>query len=57
MNPNQSALARNRVEKAIYAQYDPVLASGMPVGVQIVGRRLQEERVLAAMKIVEELWK
>jgi Asp-tRNA(Asn)/Glu-tRNA(Gln) amidotransferase A subunit family amidase len=27
---------------------------GLPVGVQVVGRRLEEEKVLAVMKRVEE---
>jgi Asp-tRNA(Asn)/Glu-tRNA(Gln) amidotransferase A subunit family amidase len=30
---------------------------GLPVAVQIVGRRLEEEKVLAGMKLVEGLLK
>jgi Asp-tRNA(Asn)/Glu-tRNA(Gln) amidotransferase A subunit family amidase len=30
---------------------------GLPVGVQIVGRRLEEEKVMEGMKIVEALLK
>ena len=34
--------------------YDADRMHGLPVGVQVVGQRLQEERVLAAMERVEE---
>ena len=27
---------------------------GLPVGVQVVGRRLEEEKVLAVMKMIED---
>lgn len=33
--------------------YDPELSNGMPVGVQIVGRRWEDEKVLAMMKVVD----
>jgi Asp-tRNA(Asn)/Glu-tRNA(Gln) amidotransferase A subunit family amidase len=29
--------------------------NGLPVGVQVIGRRLQEEKVLEGMKIIERL--
>ena len=35
--------------------YDAVGMHGLPVGVQVVGRRLEEEKVLESMKIVEGL--
>ena len=28
---------------------------GLPVGVQVVGQRLEEEKVMAGMKIIERL--
>lgn len=34
--------------------YDSVAMHGLPVGVQVVGRRLEEEKVLAVMKRVED---
>lgn len=34
--------------------YDPELFAGAPVGLQIVGRRLHEEKVLAALELVEQ---
>ncbi|KAG6810989.1 hypothetical protein H0H92_009528 [Tricholoma furcatifolium] len=37
-----------------YSAYDVEGMHGLPLGVQIVGRRLEEERVLEAMKIVQD---
>ncbi|KAJ7495817.1 amidase [Mycena galericulata] len=34
--------------------YDPVAMEGMPVGVQIVGKIWEDEKVLAMMKVVDE---
>jgi amidase len=34
--------------------YDPIAMKGMPVGVQIVGRRWEEEKVLALMRVVDD---
>jgi amidase len=31
---------------------DPVLLDGAPVGIQVVGRRLQEEKVLAIAEVI-----
>lgn len=44
----------NGVAKGAYKHYSADLMHGLPIGVQVVGQRLQEERVLIAMKIVEE---
>ena len=35
--------------------YNSVSMCGLPIGVQIVGRRLEEEKVMEGMKIVERL--
>ena len=35
--------------------YDADKMHGLPIGVQIVGRRLQEEKVLEGLKLVEKL--
>lgn len=40
--------------KGAYVHYNADQMHGLPVGVQVVGQRLQEERVLMAMKMVEE---
>lgn len=50
---NVSAL--NGVTRGAYKHYDATKMHGLPVGVQVVGRRLQEEKVLAVMEIVENL--
>ena len=47
--------ARNHIEKESYKMHDPKKMAGLPVGVQIVGGRLEEEKVLEAMRLVEEL--
>jgi hypothetical protein len=48
---------RNKIEKDVYAGYDADDMHGLPVGVQIVGRRLEEEKVLEGMKLIEGLLK
>ncbi|KAF9220805.1 amidase signature enzyme [Gyrodon lividus] len=42
------------IGKGAYSVYDAVAMHGLPVGVQVVGRRFEEERVLQAMKVVED---
>jgi hypothetical protein len=44
----------NRVARGAYKHYDAVRMHGLPVGVQVVGRRLEEEKVLAVMKRLED---
>jgi hypothetical protein len=43
----------NGVARGAYKHYDAVKMAGLPVGVQVVGRRLQEEKVLAVMERIE----
>ncbi|KAL8700918.1 MAG: hypothetical protein Q9201_005187 [Fulgogasparrea decipioides] len=45
------------LDKKIMATYDPEIYDGAHVGVQIVGRRLQEEKVLAVTEYVANLLK
>lgn len=53
--PNTFRFKRlNGVAKGAYKHYSADQMHGLPVGVQVVGQRLQEERVLMAMKRVEE---
>lgn len=46
------------LEKSVYGSADPAYdakkMAGLPVSVQLVGRRFEDEKVLAFMKIVEE---
>lgn len=44
----------NGVAQGAYKLYDAEAMHGLPVGVQIVGRRLEEEKVLSIMGTVEE---
>ncbi|OIW25893.1 amidase [Coniochaeta ligniaria NRRL 30616] len=44
----------NGVAQGAYKLYDADRMHGLPVGVQVVGRRLEEEKVLAVMKRVED---
>lgn len=49
--------ARNAIERENYRMYDAIAMEGLPVGVQVVGKRLEEERVLEGMKLIENLMK
>lgn len=44
----------NGVARGAYKLYDSERMHGLPVGVQVVGRRLEEEKVLAVMKRLED---
>ncbi|EXJ83440.1 hypothetical protein A1O1_07063 [Capronia coronata CBS 617.96] len=44
----------NGVEQGAFKHYDGAKMAGLPCAVQVVGRRLTEEKVLAYMKIVED---
>lgn len=44
----------NGVARGAYKHYDATKMAGLPVGVQVVGRRLEEEKVLAVMERVED---
>lgn len=45
----------NVVEKGAYKHYDTDKMHGLPIGVQVVGRRFEEEKVLEGLKLVENL--
>lgn len=44
----------NNIARTAYSVYDADKMHGLPLGVQIVGRRLEEEKVLEGMKVIEE---
>ena len=48
---------RNAQDEWNWAVYDKDASDGLPVGLQIVGRRLEEETVLGAAKVVETVLK
>jgi len=49
--------ARNAIETDAYTMYDSAAMHGLPVGVQVVGKRLEEEKVLEGMKVIDKLLK
>ena len=51
---NKSFKPVSEQDEEIQKDYDPELYHGAPVAVQIVGRRLQEEKVLALSEYVGE---
>ncbi|VDC00394.1 unnamed protein product [Peniophora sp. CBMAI 1063] len=53
--PNSSFVALNERDQLVQSFYDPGDFHGSPVAVQIMGRRLQEEQVLAAARVIDEL--
>ena len=46
---------RNELDKWNWELYDTDLMHNLPVGLQIVGRRLEEEKVLGAGKVIERI--
>jgi nitrogen regulatory protein PII-like uncharacterized protein len=44
----------NGVARGAYKHYDADAMHGLPVAVQVVGQRLEEEKVLAVMERIEE---
>lgn len=45
------------LENRLYGKwgaYDAVKMSGLPVGIQLVGRKWQEEKVIEMMKVVDD---
>jgi Asp-tRNA(Asn)/Glu-tRNA(Gln) amidotransferase A subunit family amidase len=43
----------NGVARGAYKHYNATKMAGLPVGIQVVGRRLEEEKVLAIMSRIE----
>ncbi|KAI0042814.1 amidase signature enzyme [Auriscalpium vulgare] len=53
LSPNFKA--RNGVEAGAFEGYDADEMHGLPIGVQLVARRLEEEKVLEGLKIIQGL--
>lgn len=51
--PRFSDAPRNPVEEFVHAQWDPKTYDNAPVCLQLVGRRLNEEKILNALRVVE----
>lgn len=45
----------NQLDGNIQADYDPAFYHGAPVSLQLVGRRLEEEKVLEMIEVVADL--
>jgi len=43
----------NGVAQGAYKHYNATVMHGLPVGVQVIGQRLEEEKVLAVMERIE----
>lgn len=54
MSPSMEFKPRNAIEKGMYKMYNAVDMHGLPVGVQVIGKRLEEEKVMEGMKIIEQ---
>lgn len=52
---DESYVPRNALDDWNHRIYDPESMHGLPVGLQIIGRRLEEEKVLAAAKVIEDV--
>jgi Amidase len=53
--PSDFSIKRlNGVAQGAYKHYDATAMHGLPVGIQVVGQRLEEEKVLAIMKRIED---
>ena len=44
----------NGIEMGAYMHYDASKMSGLPIGIQVIGQRFQEEKVLATMEKIED---
>lgn len=51
---NFSLRKLNGVAYGAYKHYNATAMHGLPVGVQVVGQRLEEEKVLAIMQRIED---
>lgn len=53
--PSFSMKKLNGIAYGAYKHYDAVAMHGLPVAVQIVGQRLEEEKVLGIMERIEDI--
>ena len=52
-----STLTEERLYRGKSPRYDPQKAKGMPVGIQLIGKRWEDEKVLAMMRVVQNALK
>jgi Asp-tRNA(Asn)/Glu-tRNA(Gln) amidotransferase A subunit family amidase len=51
----ENYVPRNDLDKWNHGLYDPQLMDGLPIGLQIIGRRFEEEKVLGVAKVLERV--
>ena len=54
LSPSANIRKMNGVAYGAYKHYDAIKMAGLPVAVQVVGRRLEEEKVLSCMEQLEK---
>lgn len=53
----ESYTPKSPTDESIWRSYDPSAVANAPVGLQLIGRRLEEEKVLAGCAVVEQALK
>ena len=51
---SEEYLQMNDISRDLHGLYDAGAMHGLPLGIQVVGRKLEEEKVLAGMKVIED---
>ncbi|THC97414.1 hypothetical protein EYZ11_003128 [Aspergillus tanneri] len=55
--PAEAYQPRNELDSWNWSLYDVQTMEGHPINVQVIGRKLEEERVLGAACVIEKIWK
>jgi amidase len=57
IKPEERYEPRNEMDAHNWSLYDPKTMDGHPIGLQLVGRRFEEEKILAAATVIERVLK
>ncbi|KAL4898488.1 amidase signature domain-containing protein [Aspergillus ambiguus] len=55
--PNDAYKPRNELDAWNWNLYDPKTMNGHPINLQVIGKKLNDEKVLGAATIIEQIWK
>lgn len=55
--PDELYRPRNELDGWNWGLYDPLTMNGHPINLQIVGRKLEEEKVSGAATVIEKIWR
>ncbi|EAW08620.1 amidase [Aspergillus clavatus NRRL 1] len=55
--PSEPYQPRNDLDEWNWNLYDPKTMDGHPINLQIIGKKLEEEKVLGAATVIENLWR